>query len=188
MTMTLTYMIDRATRRDIRSLVCQGLTVSCIFLLIPILGNMVAIAFTGLKDLLFLTLIFTPLWLIGLAGTVYNLGRLWGFFPCQPKDLRTWIAKRRGKIIARADIRYKSGYSVLETLYVAPDFRGQKIGTSLVRRLAMEERRPLYVQSPRRTIEFYKNLDFMVVPHEDLPKELKLHPPRRTTTPYLVLL
>jgi len=178
--MALSYLIDRATRRDIRSLIGQGLLLSGVFLFIPILGNMIAIALSGLKDLLFLTVIFIPFWLIGLAGTTYNLGRLWGFFPPQPKNLRTWVAKRRGKIIARADIRYKLGYALLETLYVAPDFRGQKIGTSLVRRLAREEIKPLYVRSPHKTIEFYENLDFMVAPLEDLPLDLRPHQSRGT--------
>jgi|GEM_PF-2503657 len=185
--MALTYWIDRATRRDIKSLIGQGLLLSSIFLLIPLFGNMIAIALSGLKDLLVLTLIFMPFWLIGIAGTTYNLGRLWGFFPSQPKNIGTWVAKRKGKIIARADIRYKAGYSLLETLYVAPNFRGQKIGTSLVRRLILEENKPLYVRSPYKTIEFYKNLDFMIVPHEDLPTDLRTTQSRGRDR-YMVLL
>lgn len=185
--MALTYWIDRANRRDIRSLIGQGLLLSSIFLLIPIVGNMLAIALSGLKDLLLLTVVMVPFWLIGIAGTTYNLGRLWGFFPSQPSDMQTWVAKRHGKIIARADIRQRRGYSLLETLYVAPDFRRQKIGSSLVRRLSREAPNPLYVQSPRRTVEFYRNLDFMIVPIEDLPSDLRGQASRGANR-YMVLL
>jgi GNAT superfamily N-acetyltransferase len=164
--------IEQISTGDMRKLIEIAAFRCLIILLASIVSSVVAIFQAGLQGMLIFLLFWSPIWILGIIGTVYNFGRLYGLFPMQPKGIKTWVAKSQEKTIAWADVSQNQTYSVLESLYVETDFRGKGIGSSLVQCLAEEVCKPLYVQSSHYESRFYKRLGFVVVSRKDLPAKL----------------
>lgn len=103
----------------------------------------------------------------------YNLGRLLGLLPKQPRNVHTWVAIYMNERIGWADVDSQGNYSVLAVLCINKGFRRRGVGTLLVQTLAEAEIKPLYVQPEHHVVSFYEKLGFTSVNHRNLPPQLQ---------------
>jgi GNAT superfamily N-acetyltransferase len=86
-----------------------------------------------------------------------------------------WIVEYRGRFVAYGVLRPYRNYSVLEWLYVYPDWRRRSIGSALVRTLIQHSTTPIYLKSASALVVFYTRLGFQTVHYQELSSEVQQH-------------
>ena len=110
-----------------------------------------------------------------IAGAVGPLS-LWitkQIFLRQPKKYSFWVACCPNRIIGQAVTIPKGNYTLLTILYIAPEHRGQRVGSHLLWHCLQEVKRPVYLICHNQLQTFYRRLGFVAVPSLSLPNELK---------------
>ena len=116
---------------------------------------------------------------IAIAATILFLG-LWTtkrIHLRQIKEYSFWVACCQGRIIGRAVTIPKEHYTLLTILYIAPEHRGQRVGSHLLWHCLQEAKRPVYLICYRQLQAFYRRLGFATIPSLSLPSDLKLSLP-----------
>ncbi|MBD2303498.1 GNAT family N-acetyltransferase [Nostoc sp. FACHB-87] len=94
--------------------------------------------------------------------------------PTQMRWQQFLVIEYHGRLIAFGQIRNYYIAQELGSLYVAPNFRNQGLGSFLVENLVNEAIQPLYLKCVKRElIEFYIKCGFTPVLFEELPCPLK---------------
>lgn len=79
-----------------------------------------------------------------------------------------------GSLVAFGQLRNFRQAQELGSLYVAPEFRNQGLGTFLIKHLVAEANQPLYLKCSKTELKtFYSKRGFISVGFEDLPRPLK---------------
>lgn len=91
----------------------------------------------------------------------------------QPKKYSFWVACCQNRIIGQAVTIPKGHYTLLTILYIAPEHRGQRVGSHLLWHCLQEVKRPVYLICHHQLQTFYRRLGFVSVPSLSLPNELK---------------
>lgn len=91
----------------------------------------------------------------------------------QIKGYSFWVACYQGRIIGRAVTIPQEQYTLLTILYIAPEHRGQRVGSHLLWHCLQEAKIPVYLVCYRHLQPFFRRLGFVSVPSLSLPDELK---------------
>ncbi|MBD2196449.1 MULTISPECIES: GNAT family N-acetyltransferase [Calothrix] len=164
-------IIRKATVQDLRKKIIESVNY-CIVILISILIISFFII-SYFADAWILLIVFILPLILALVSITYNLGRLQGKFPIQPREITSWVAIYQGKVIGWVDINTQKDYSILENIRIKPNLRRKRIGYLLIQTLSHEIIKPLYVQSSSHSVAFYESLGFTEVSQKDLPNKIK---------------
>ncbi len=153
-------IIRRATVPEIRKIFIPQLFV-VVFLLI--IWAPLIIRYSH-ESLTIFVLILVFAYIIGVCARV---------FPIKPKNLHIWFAIYNDEVIGIANISKQNSYSILEKLHINYYYHRKGVGALLVKTLASEEIKPLYVL-PVDAIGFYKKLGFTPVNNTGLPQLIRI--------------
>jgi GNAT superfamily N-acetyltransferase len=73
------------------------------------------------------------------------------------------VIEHRGRIVAYCRLNCRAHDSGLTDVFVSPRYRGQGIGSMMVRQVAAEAPKPLYLHSFKNKVGFYTRLGFVPV-------------------------
>ncbi len=94
--------------------------------------------------------------------------------PTQLRAQQFWLIECNGQMVAFGQLRFFPGAQELGSLVVAPTWRGQGLGTFLVKHLVQEATQPLYLECcGSRLAIFYTRFGFVSVSWKELPRPLK---------------
>ena len=94
--------------------------------------------------------------------------------PTQLRWQQFWIIEYYGCLVAFGQLRNFHLAQELGSLFVAPDWRNQGLGTFLIEHLVAQATQPLYLKCLKHPLViFYKRRGFAPVNFEDLPPSLK---------------
>jgi GNAT superfamily N-acetyltransferase len=107
--------------------------------------------------------------LFSMFGCGITSGLTWLYlgFTQARRWIKCWLISDGQRIVALAEVDRKDGYSVLDLLYVVPDYRRRGIGSHFMEHLARQVLLPLYVTPTRGKINFYSRLGFVRVSSEE---------------------
>ncbi|MEA5551475.1 GNAT family N-acetyltransferase [Anabaena cylindrica UHCC 0172] len=83
------------------------------------------------------------------------------------------LIEHSNRLVAYAIQSNKGSYSLLNSLYVKPDYRRLGLGSCLVQNLARRGVRPIYVFPTPESFRFYIRHGFTLFPEQNLPSELR---------------
>lgn len=89
-----------------------------------------------------------------------------------------WVACYQGQIIGRAVTIFDQHYTLLTTLYMAPEHRGQGVGSHLLWHCLQQANRPVYLVCHRQLQAFYRRLGFATASRLSVPDKLKYSLPK----------
>ncbi|MBD2452345.1 GNAT family N-acetyltransferase [Nostoc sp. FACHB-152] len=94
--------------------------------------------------------------------------------PTQMKLQQFLVIEYHGRLVAFGQLRNFPLAQELGSLYVAPNFRNQGLGTFLIENLIIEATKPLYLKCVKKELmSFYTKRCFVTVDYQDLPNSLK---------------
>jgi amino-acid N-acetyltransferase len=85
-----------------------------------------------------------------------------------------WLIECNSHLVAYGAVSSYKTHSVISNLYVNPAWRGQGLGSSLIRHLIGQATRPLYLVCKPKMIQFYENFGFVPAPWHELPPPMKV--------------
>jgi GNAT superfamily N-acetyltransferase len=167
------FVFRSANAKDIKALITLSLRSyqDREFLLIPVLTGIFHVAIvTGILWL------FPPLHLTEENKWLWEISVFaWKFImPFLPFFLSTSgyiiifltqyrVIEHRGRIVAYCRLNCRAHDSGLTDVFVSPRYRGQGIGSMMVRQVATEAPKPLYLHSFKNKVGFYTRLGFVPV-------------------------
>ena len=83
------------------------------------------------------------------------------------------LIEHKNRLVAYAIHSNKVSYSLLNSLYVKPDYRRIGLGSCLVQNLASRGVRPIYVIPTTESFRFYIRHGFTLIQEQNLPHELR---------------
>lgn len=86
-----------------------------------------------------------------------------------------WVVEYQGRFVAYGVLRPYPNYSMLERLFVHPDWARKGIGSTLVKTLIHKVKKPIYVESAIRVVGFYTRLGFQKIQFRELPSDVQKH-------------
>ncbi|UBF25412.1 GNAT family N-acetyltransferase [Kovacikia minuta CCNUW1] len=94
--------------------------------------------------------------------------------PTQLRWSQFWVIEHEKQVIACGQLRSFPKAQELGSLVVAPQWRGQGLGTYLTQHLIQQATQPLYLEClGKKLVQFYTRLGFVPVPWQELPPSLK---------------
>lgn len=94
--------------------------------------------------------------------------------PTQIRWSQFWVIECEGRIVACGQLRCFPGAQELGSLVVAPAWRGQGLGSYLVKYLIQQATQPLYLEClGSKLAQFYTRFGFVPVSWTELPRSLK---------------
>ncbi|MGA7937655.1 MAG: GNAT family N-acetyltransferase [Kovacikia sp.] len=94
--------------------------------------------------------------------------------PTQLRWSQFWVIEHGGAVIACGQLRSFPAAQELGSLVVAPQWRGQGLGTYLTNHLIQQATQPLYLEClGKKLVQFYTRLGFVPVSWQALPPALK---------------
>ncbi|MEA5567612.1 GNAT family N-acetyltransferase [Anabaena sp. UHCC 0399] len=94
--------------------------------------------------------------------------------PTQMNWQQFLVIEYHGHLVAFGQLRNYPLAQELGSLYVAPYFRNQGLGTFLIKKLITQANRPLYLKClTKELMIFYLKRCFTIVDYDDLPDSLK---------------
>jgi amino-acid N-acetyltransferase len=94
--------------------------------------------------------------------------------PTQLRWSQFWVIECERRLVACGQLRSFSGAQELGSLVVAPGWRGQGLGSYLVKHLIQEATQPLYLEClGSRLAQFYTRFGFVAIAWQQLPQSLK---------------
>jgi N-acetylglutamate synthase-like GNAT family acetyltransferase len=97
-------------------------------------------------------------------GAIVGVGALSLFSSLSIDWHQFWVVEHKGRLIGCAKLCHHKHYSTLYNVLIAAHWRRQGVGTNLVRRVAQEARKPLYLACRPEHIAFYRRVGFEQVP------------------------
>jgi amino-acid N-acetyltransferase len=95
--------------------------------------------------------------------------------PTQLRWSQFWVIECKGSLVACGQLRCFSGAQELGSLVVIPAWRGQGLGSYLLKHLIQEATAPLYLECVgSRLANFYTGFGFVPIAWQELPQSLKL--------------
>ena len=95
--------------------------------------------------------------------------------PTQLRSSQFSVVECEGRVIACGQLRCFPQAQELGSLVVAPAWRGQGLGTYLVKHLIDRATQPLYLEClGKRLVKFYTRFGFVPVSWQELPRSLKI--------------
>jgi GNAT superfamily N-acetyltransferase len=83
------------------------------------------------------------------------------------------LIEHNNRLVAYAIQANKGSYSLLNSLYVKPNYRRLGLGSCLMENLARRGVRPIYVFPTPESLRFYIRHGFTLVQEQNLPRELR---------------
>lgn len=94
--------------------------------------------------------------------------------PTQLRWSQFWVIEHRGKVIACGQLRQFKQAQELGSIVVAPNWRGQRLGTYLTKLLIQQATQPLYLEClGSQLATFYQRFGFEPITWHQLPPSLQ---------------
>lgn len=94
--------------------------------------------------------------------------------PTQIRWSQFWVIECNQRIVACGQLRCFLGAQELGSLVVAPPWRGQGLGSYLVKHLIQQATQPLYLEClGSKLVSFYTQFNFVPISWQELPQPLQ---------------
>lgn len=131
-----------------------------------LLGSLGIVGTIGVLDPKFRSLLHLLVGPISIVGLGLSLSLLLGL---EREWMQYWVIESEKSLVACAKLQRQDNYSVLYDLYVIPAWRGQGLGSYLVKSLEHQANKPLYLACLPARLPFYTRLGFSQIPPKRLP-------------------
>jgi GNAT superfamily N-acetyltransferase len=132
-----------------------------VFLFLVILPNLATMPLSYWLGMGSILLLFIGGWIIAT------------FAPTRDWHRFCWVVAYKGRFVAYGVLRPYSNYSMLEQLFVHPNWARKGIGSTLVKTLIHKAKKPVYVESAIRVVDFYIRLGFRKIHFRELPSDVQ---------------
>ncbi|BAY13279.1 GNAT family N-acetyltransferase [Calothrix sp. NIES-2098] len=165
------YGITLLRLNDLKILIYFFLFITIgIFLILSGICVVIGNCSISLKDFL-ISLAFMPLIVSGSILIISSLELLASMFFRQDGSILLLI-EHNDRLVACAIHSHKGSYSLLNSLYVKPNYRRLGLGSFLVQNLASRVVKPIYVFPTPESFRFYLRNGFTLVKEQNRPREL----------------
>ncbi|MBX9254419.1 GNAT family N-acetyltransferase [Desmonostoc muscorum CCALA 125] len=141
-----------------------------IFLILSAMCIAIGNCSISLQDF-WIALVLMPLLVSGSILITYFL-QIASIFHRQDSSI-VLLIEHQNCLVAYAMQSKKGSYSLLNSLYVKPDYRRLGLGSCLVQNLARTGVRPIYVFPTPESLRFYIRHGFTLVQEQNLPRQLR---------------